>query len=245
MARPEDIDADITLEFGSDGIPPEKFKKGIKAFLGLVQSLTQTVCGEEKPRFQWLVHVKEGSSLVGVQASGPAMAKNLPIVQNSLVEVIQGCEPGKFPQCPQKYLKNMVQLSELVPQNSKSDMAIWCAKQRCEISSSIRDLFPQTLEEFKELGTVEGFLSRLEDHNGISIVIYDSVWRIPVKCKVSEEKTEIVRKLWGARVAAHGWVSYKSDGKPSRIEVNEIEKMPPENELPTYAELRGILRGYS
>ena len=68
MARPEDIDTDLTLELDGSEITPDKFRRAVNAFVGLLEAITKSVC-REAPLVEWRMRVKAGSNLVGADAA--------------------------------------------------------------------------------------------------------------------------------------------------------------------------------
>ena len=60
MASPENIDTDLTLELDGSEITPEKFRKGVNAFIGLLKAITKSVC-RDVPPVEWRMQVKAGS----------------------------------------------------------------------------------------------------------------------------------------------------------------------------------------
>jgi hypothetical protein len=47
------------------GITPERFQRGVRAFFGILEEVTQAVC-DGRPNVQWRVQVKAASNLIGV-----------------------------------------------------------------------------------------------------------------------------------------------------------------------------------
>jgi hypothetical protein len=64
VATPEEIPTDLTLEIGDD-LPPERFMAAARAFFGYVQELSQAAVPDGQPA-RWIVHVREGSTLLGL-----------------------------------------------------------------------------------------------------------------------------------------------------------------------------------
>ena len=88
MARPEDIDTDITLELDGSEITPDKFRKSVDAFVGLLEAITKSVC-RDAPLVEWRMQVKAGSNLVGACAAEGA---DPTLVRQILALTAQGLE---------------------------------------------------------------------------------------------------------------------------------------------------------
>jgi hypothetical protein len=63
-ATPDEIPTDLTLEIDAN-ISPDRFLAAARAFFGYVQDITKSVAPEGEVR--WVVRVREGSQLLGVE----------------------------------------------------------------------------------------------------------------------------------------------------------------------------------
>jgi len=246
LARPEDIDTDITLELDGSEITPDKFRKSVNAFVGLLEAITKSVC-RDAPLVEWRMRVKAGSNLVGADAAEGANPNH---VRRILALTAQGLEQfeleGEVPPIyPDEAIKRIRELSNLTAKKIEDDtrVGIWVKKQRREITPAIYAAVRTALRTgFSEYGTVEGRLSVLSERKVVHFVIYERVWDRPVTCTVPDDLLEKVMSFWRKRVAAHGMVHYRPDGVPTRIEAEEIEAFPDDSELPSHDDVLGILR---
>lgn len=247
MARPQDIDTDITLELAGSEITPDKFRKGVNAFVGLLEAITKSVC-RDALLVEWRMRVKAGSNLVGADAAEGANPQH---VRRILALTAQGLEQfeleGEVPPIyPDAAIKHIRDLSNIAAKKAEDDtrVGVWVKKQRREITRAIYTATRAALRPgFSEHGTVEGHLSVLSDRKGFHFVIYERVWDRPVTCSVpSDLPADEMKNLWGKRVAAHGLVHYRPDGLPTRIEAEQIEAFPDDRELPSHDDVLGILR---
>lgn len=247
MAKPKDIDTDITLELDGSQITPDKFRKSINAFVGLLEVITKSVCRDE-PIVEWRMQVKAGSNLVGADATEGANPNH---VRRILALMAQGLEQfeleGEMPPVyPDEAIKRIRELSNLAAKKVEDDtrIGLWVKKRRQEITPAIYAAARAALRPgFSEYGTVEGQFSVLSDRKGVHFVIYERVWDKPVVCTVPEDLLETTMHLWRKRIAAHGMVHYRPDGLPTRIDAQEIEPFPEDNELPSHEDVLGVLRG--
>ncbi len=246
MARPEDVDTDITLELDGSEITPDKFRKSVNAFVGLLEAITKSVC-REAPLVEWRMRVKAGSNLVGADAAEGANPNH---VRRILALTRQGLEQleieGEVPPVyPDEAIKRIRELSNLAAKSAEDDtrVGIWVKRQRREITPAIRTAARAALRPgFTEYGTVEGQLSVLSDRKGVHFVIYERVWDRPVRCTVPDDFLERMMGFWRKRVAAHGMVHYRPDGLPVSIEAADVEAFPDDTELPSHEEALGALR---
>ena len=246
MASPENIDTDLTLELDGSEITLEKFRKGVNAFIGLLKAITKSVC-RDVPPVEWRMQVKAGSLLVGTNAAADANPNH---VRRILELMDQGLnqfgEAGVVsPVYPKAAIKHIRKLSSLTATKADDDtrVSLWVKRQRREITpitySSAREALGTG---FNENGTVEGQLSVLSERKSVHYVIYERVWDRPVTCTVPDNLLEVMMDLWRGRVAAHGMVHYSPDGVPTRIEADEIERFPDDDELPSHENVLGVLR---
>lgn len=246
MARPEDIDSDITLELDGSQITPDKFRKSVNAFVGFLEVITKSVC-RDAPVVEWRIRVKAASNLVGVN---PAEGANPNHVRRILALVERGLEQFELegevpPFYPDEAIKRIRELSNLTAKKVEDDtrIGLWVKKQRREITPAIYATARAALRPgFSEYGTVEGQLSVLSERKGVHFVIYERVWDKPVICTVPDDLLETMMQFWRKRVAAHGMVHYRPDGLPTRIETQEIELFPDDSELPSHEDVLGVLR---
>lgn len=246
MARPEDIETDVTLELDGSEITPAKFRRGVIAFVGLLEALTKSVCRDAAP-VEWRMQVKGGSNLVGANATDDAnphhVREILQLMANGLEQFdIEGEVPPVYPDPAIKHVRDLSAITAKDPDDD-TRVGVWVRKRRTEITPQISTAARKALRSgFDELGTVEGQLSVLSERGGVHFVIYDSVWKRAVNCSVPEALVEELMTLWRRRVAVHGMVRYRADGLPTSVDVDRIEALPSDDELPTHEDVCGILR---
>ena len=92
---------------------------------------------------------------------------------------------------------------------------------------------------YKSFGSVEGTLEMISIHKPARFNVYHSITLHAVRCNLKEEAIEKVREALGRRVVVSGLVSYNTKHEPKRVEVEELEIIPREDELPTIDEFIG------
>lgn len=97
--------------------------------------------------------------------------------------------------------------------------------------------------ELTSIGTVEGKLEGLITHGKNRFLIFDSLTGKQVTCYFGERvEWESVLKAYGKRVAASGFIRSRRSGEKVSIQVSRLYVFPPEEELPSAMEMRGILK---
>ena len=117
----------------------------------------------------------------------------------------------------------------------------------CQLDDQFRDkLVHARSEEYCEVSTIDGVLEEINIHSKPhAFKIY--AWApavAAVKCNFSPEILSQVRNALGAWVSVSGDCHNRPDATmPYKIDVHEIEVLPPANELPSMSDLLGIAPG--
>lgn len=246
MAKPEDIEADLTFEIDGSEVTPAKFRRGVNAFVGLLETLTHAVCKDD-PQVEWRMKVKAGSNLIGAIAADGANLAHVEKIQTlfdrglEMFEV-RGQVPPVFTEAAVRHVRDLAALPATKPDDD-TRVGLWVRQRRREITPQIWETAKASLQAgFDEVGTIEGRLSVVSERGEPHFVIYEPVWDKPVKCTVPEELLDRALELWRHRVAAHGLVHYRPDGIPTRIDAEEIEIFASDEHLPSLDDVQGILR---
>lgn len=97
--------------------------------------------------------------------------------------------------------------------------------------------------EFQSIGTVEGMLEGLITHGKNRFLIVDPLSGRQITCFFTDRISwKDVHAAYGQRVAATGTIRSRSDGAKVSIVATRFYVFPPENELPSAADVLGILR---
>jgi hypothetical protein len=99
---------------------------------------------------------------------------------------------------------------------------------------------------YEEDGAVDGILEcvdaqRVDAHG--KFVIYDIIDRRAVKCEVNESQLQQALANLQKRVEVIGAVRYRKDGMPVSIKASKIINFPGKSEIPSLAQMRGLLAG--
>lgn len=246
MVKPEEIDTDLTFEIDGSEITPAKFRRGVNAFVGLLEALTHAVCKDD-PQVEWRMKVKAGSNLVGAVAAAGANQLHVEKIQALFAKGLETFEtrgqvPPIFTDTAVRHVRDLAALPATRPDDD-TRVGLWVQRRRQEITPQIRETAKTSLDAgFDEVGTIEGRLSVVSERSEPHFVIYEPVWDKPVKCTVPESLLDQALELWRHRVAAHGLVHFRPDGVPTRIVADEIEVFPGDDDLPSLDQVEGILR---
>lgn len=96
---------------------------------------------------------------------------------------------------------------------------------------------------FESEGSVTGVLERLNVHEKNEFSLFPPLWGA-VTCVFPAELFEKVRSAIKRNVTVFGKLMYPPDRPyPVKVQVKSLEVHPPDEELPTLSELRGVFRG--
>jgi hypothetical protein len=97
--------------------------------------------------------------------------------------------------------------------------------------------------EITSIGTIEGQLEGLITHGKNRFYIYDPLTARQIICYFGERVgRDAVLQAFGKRVAATGIIRSRRSGERVSVQVSHLYMFPPENELPSAADVRGILK---
>lgn len=97
--------------------------------------------------------------------------------------------------------------------------------------------------ELESIGTVEGLLEGLITHGKKRFLIFDPITSRQVICYFSERmEWQEVYRAYGRRVAASGLIKSRRSGEKVSITVSRLHVLPHDHELPSAADVLGILK---
>lgn len=96
-------------------------------------------------------------------------------------------------------------------------------------------------------GTIRGMLDAINVHGSTNVFyIYPEFGPQKVRCVFGSDQIELAKEGIGQFVEVSGTFSYKRAAKyPHAAKVEKIEIFPPEDELPTLLDIRGIVSRFS
>jgi hypothetical protein len=250
MAEADQIPSDLTLELGGD-LSPQRFMAAANAFFGYVQEISRAVAPEgEAP--DWIVRTREGSHLLGLDPAPGAKAQVLKAIYtrarlgiDQLTDGERGDGAAKSPLLPDGAIKHLKALSEMSdrPQRNPVAVRLWIEKKPKPIGHQLAEAIMERWgEDYRDFGTIEGKLDAIQDRNNLQIRVYDAVLRQTVICHVDEGMLPEVFANFRKRVEVSGIIHYRRNGVPIGIDVESIERLLDDSELPSLDDVRGILR---
>jgi hypothetical protein len=245
MATPDQIPSDLTLEIG-ENLPPDRFLAAVRHFLAYVEEMGKSVAPDGGAQ-DWLVRVKEGSNLIGVDP-GPK-AQIVPIrklyraIDMGLRSVASGgVEASNFPDAALRHLRTLSEMGQGT-RGKPLALRMWIEKRPTVIGKEIATAIQEDWRsDYRDYGTVEGDLEAIQDRNGLQIRVRDQILRTSILCLVPEGMLKEAFDNFRKRVEISGLIHYRRNGTPISIGVDKIESLPDDSDLPSLSDVRGILR---
>lgn len=247
MTASDQIPADLTLEIGAD-LSADRFMAAARAFFGYVQELSTALAPEgDVPR--WIVRVREGSTLLGVDPASGASPDVVNAVYSRVERELGRLRQGEITEYDltdpaTKYLKSLAEFTERRGSIEKSvPMRLWVKKKPIPLEPDLSSLIREdTRANYHDYGTIEGKLEAIQEIVGtLQFQIRDALSRQRVKCYFPEDLLPEVMEKFRRRVEVAGVIHYRNNGVPISIEAESIEALPDDRDLPTAADVRGIL----
>lgn len=244
MATPDQIPTDLTIDLG-DELSPEEFVVAVRNFMGFVGEITDAQSGDGAD-ITWTVRVREGSALIGVEPNAGAPSSRLAMIYKKAEYAPQAIARGNIAGAglTEKgiiYLKNLSDLA--AKKGNGRGVNIWVKRQSVAIGSEIAKTVREDGQtDYFDHGTVEGRLEAIQDASGsLQIRVKDFLYPRAIKCAVPEQLIDQVLHSFRRRVEIEGTIRYRQDGTPISIDAQLIEILPEDDELPTAADVRGIM----
>ena len=242
MATPDQIPTDLTLEIGVD-LTPEAFIAASRHFFGLIKEIAAESSADP---IGWRVRVKEGSNLIALEPDEAVATSQLNAVYEKFSVSTKFLMDGDVDSAElnDAALNHIRQLSQLTASKKQAvTMKFWVRKQPLSIGPRIAEAIREDWRsDYKDVGSVEGRLQAIQDSGGsLKIKIKDPLYVKPIECSLPENMIEEALATFRKRVVITGLIQYRKNGSPVSIEVNNIEVLPDDDDLPTAEDVRGIL----
>lgn len=244
MATPDQIPTDLTLALGDD-LAPEDFVAAVRNFFGYIHEITQAQAGDGAD-VRWIVRVKEGSSLIGLEPEASAPTSRLTMIyekaRHAPIALARGDIKGAgLSDKAVTHLKALADLSQR--HQGRQDVNLWVLREPIGLGASIvKTVQADRDADYHDFGTIEGRLEAITDADGgIKIKVKDFLYPKAIACVVPEKLVQKALGSFRRRVEIEGKIHYRRDGTPTSIEVMEIDLLPEDDELPSASDVRGIM----
>lgn len=243
----QNIKGDLAIELDADNVAAGDFHAALDAFLSLVRELTREI-HSTLPKDCWLLNVQEGSQIVSVRPNTARLsAAAAAAITSSLLDGMTSLEKEAKPprHFTEKALESARELSRIAFGRRDQGIPVRVMSKQFAhvVTRNVYNHVSEILDwKYEDLGTVEGTLEVVSAHNGYEIRLYEPVWLQPVRCTFDEDLLEDALRNFKRRVEVSGLIRYTKDGMPVSAKVLRIEPLPDPSQLPSWREVKGILR---
>ena len=244
MATPDHIPTDLTIDLGDD-LSPSEFVAAVRNFMGYVDEITNAQKGDGAD-INWTVRVREGSALIGVEPNQSAPKSRLAMIYKKASHGTKALAGGDIEgaRLSEKAVDHLKQLSDLVGKHKNGNgVCLWVERTPIKIGTGIAKIIREDWQsDYHDFGTIEGRLNGIMDAAGsLRIKVTDFLYPRSINCVVPESLLDKVLGCFRHRVEIEGRIHYRRDGTPISIEVEVIEELPEDDELPTADDVRGVM----
>jgi len=239
----------LILEIDGPQITANKFRKGINAFLDVIDEVVKEMSGSKKA-VRWIVSVNAGSLQVALEAQSVSKKlppHEIPIVLEKIQNGLHMIEKGekKPPYFNDTALLKARELASIA--NGKRRQIDSIKVRRNEQVARVTTKTLANVDSFfgtasTAWGSVEGRLSIISERGGLNITVYDDVSEKYIRCNVPEQILEDILAAYRKRVSVSGEIRYFPNGDIKDIAVENFELFPDPNTLPDFEDLFGMFR---
>lgn len=236
----------VGIEISGPKLKADKFIRAVRDFLDIIEDVATQV-SKNRNAVSWLISVESGSARI---LARPEVAedKYKPLVPNIFEAIKNGAVA----------LESHAEIPEFFSETSLEkmrDLASIVDGKRHEIDTvkiivddSATSVSHHTFANVEDilgpkstaLGSVEGRLEMITLRGGY-MGVYDDLTDRRIRCDFPSEILELIKPALGKRVSVFGVVSYRRDGEPITIRVQEFKVLSKEG-LPTFDDVKGILK---
>ena len=145
----------------------------------------------------------------------------------------------------ERAIKSLRELADVVGKTTSDDTCIrvWVQKEPIKVTQKsaahVAELLAAGHEDY---GSIEGRLRAVTDKGGLHFVVKEALKNLEVRCFIPESLTDMALANFRNRVEVYGVIKYRKDGRAISIDVDDLVPFPPKESLPSYLDVRGILK---
>lgn len=220
------------------------FKKVLVSFYDFVEDLTANVVGK-KGAVRWNVKVKEGSvRFLNYPYADHEYANTIPEVYSYIKQGINILVEKAVR--PEKYTDSILEKLQKLALLKKEGINYQIKMDHEEVRISSDDLIANINEvlgcKYEAYGSLEGKLQTISSRAGLNFILYETLTDKPVRCTLNDDLLPTALGSFNKRVYVFGNLKYNSNNDPVSISVQEIHVFSDNENIPTFGEMKGILK---
>lgn len=243
-----EADAPLHIELPIDS-PMRSVIRAEDDFLSVIMEVSRGVTELRGEPFRWLLAHAATNGVIrlrlrAVSQNEDAVVTQLPDLANAVITGFATIERNAVrpPFFTDSALEKVRDLADLTP-----DIGLLRVVNG-HVSTSVTSGSSEHVQEilgtrYSSVGSIEGRLEGVNLHDRRSFYVYDSLDGRRIQCEfgtrvpIEDLAKALIRR---ARVFVYGVVNYRSDGEIASVHADEIFVIPPDDELPTADDVRGI-----
>lgn len=96
--------------------------------------------------------------------------------------------------------------------------------------------------KYEAYGSLEGKLQTISSRAGLNFILYEALTDKPVRCTLKDDLLTTALKSFNKRIYVFGNLKYNSNNDPVSISVQELHVFLDNEDIPTFGEMKGILK---
>lgn len=239
----------LDLHFDGQRITVADLLEAISRVLSILRDVDTRSTGEENGTLDWVVrNLKYGSAEIMVEAEpkGEATPMWAPefVVRRVKDGIRQVVETGERPDYFSNYaMRRTYELTSILNANGIQSFRIGVNGESVSLNPDMRRTVRQAAEgHYRALGSLEGTIDGISAHESpYSCTLYTLLTNEAVRCYFGPELLSAVHENFKRRVSVRGVFTTRADGEVTSLRVQDIERLPSADELPSVDEILGIL----
>jgi hypothetical protein len=242
----EKSNTELTMKIDDKMLSLEQVSEAQKHFTIILHEIDRAMSRKSQRMINWILSdVKSGSFTITVDGfpstenidSGyilntiSALKDGLKLLSND------GLRPSQFSDPLLRSLKALAYISKDGLPIRLYNKKVGEASISKEIALNVEKIIGITLTSY---GSVEGRLKAITLVNKPEFKIISLLDNEAIECSFSLDDLEIAKEALNKRVCVYGLILSKESGKKVKINVDEIEIFPPEEDLPNISDFAGM-----
>ncbi len=245
----EDLGDRLTLELGRPRVPANTFGQSVEAFLALIREVSTGIT-RRRDAIRWYISVEQGSARVHayaqpVEVDDQTARTVVRTIREGIGVLYSRAErPRHFSDRALEAVKKLAELATLDEQGAVPIRVLTGERATTVAKSTIANVQTLLGPHTEALGSIEGRIQMISERGTPRFSVYDVLTDRPVRCFFEPELFEQIVDAFKdrVRVLVSGLVRYRRDDVPVSIRVEALRRLAGHSGLPSFEDVRGILR---
>jgi hypothetical protein len=239
----------IDLEFAGRRITLPQLLEASERLLGILIDVDARTTEKPGGTIDWVIaDLRPGSAHITLEAEPRGEETPLwapvEVVMNFKRGMKQVIERGERPPYfSERAMQRAFELTKILDINGIEAFRIGYNGEAVEITPGMKKAVKETLEgKYKAIGSIEGRIESLSDHDSPSCTIWTLLTGEPIRCTFADPGlVTLAHRYFKERVTVRGVLTSRADGEVTSMRARSIEPFPDDSELPTVDDILGIM----